>query len=89
VISSIVHITHKYDNDSEPWPIQIEDHNGRLHSVSLQEGQVLYADTTIIIMYCTLHVFFVLATLTNPSRCIGTHVCNVMPRLRYADYMNL
>lgn len=31
VISSIVHITHKYDDDNVPWPIQIEDHHGRLH----------------------------------------------------------
>ena len=28
VISSIVHIAHQYDNDSVPWPIQIEDHDG-------------------------------------------------------------
>ena len=40
VISSIVHLVHKYANDSEPWPIQIEDHDGRLHEVNLQEGQV-------------------------------------------------
>ena len=30
VISSIVHIAHQYDNDSVPWPIQIEDHDGKL-----------------------------------------------------------
>ena len=40
VISSIVHIAHKYDNDSNPWPIQIEDHFGNLHSVNLEPGQV-------------------------------------------------
>jgi hypothetical protein len=40
VISSIVHIAHKYDNDSEPWPIHIEDHNGVMHAVALKEGDV-------------------------------------------------
>jgi hypothetical protein len=28
IISSIFHIAHKYDNDDEPWPIEIEDHRG-------------------------------------------------------------
>ena len=42
VISSIVHIAHEYDNDDEPWPIQIEDHNGKLHSVNLEPGQMLF-----------------------------------------------
>ena len=32
MISSIVHIAHEYDNDDEPWPIEIEDHNGELHA---------------------------------------------------------
>ena len=40
VISSIVHIAHEYDDEAEPWPIQIEDHDGALHSVSLEPGQV-------------------------------------------------
>jgi len=40
VISSIVHIGHEYDNDDDPWPIEIEDHNGELHSVNLEAGQV-------------------------------------------------
>jgi hypothetical protein len=40
VISSIVHIAHEYDDDNEPWHIQIEDHDGNLHSVALEEGQV-------------------------------------------------
>jgi len=29
-------VGHQYDNDDEPWPIQIEDHNGQVsvtHSV--------------------------------------------------------
>ena len=40
VISSIVHVAHEYDSEDEPWPIQIEDHDGNLHSVELEEGQV-------------------------------------------------
>ena len=40
MISSIVHIAHKYDNDDEPWPIEIEDHDGKLHAVNLEPGQV-------------------------------------------------
>ena len=30
----------QYTNDSKPWPIQIEDHEGTLHSVNLEPGQV-------------------------------------------------
>ena len=45
VISSIVHIAHEYDNDDEPWPIQIEDHNGKLHSVNLEPGQMLFYES--------------------------------------------
>jgi hypothetical protein len=40
VISSILHIAHEYFNDDEPWPIEIEDHNGELHSFFLEPGQV-------------------------------------------------
>lgn len=40
VISSILHIAHEYFNDDEPWPIEIEDHNGELHAVNLEPGQV-------------------------------------------------
>ncbi len=35
VISSIVHILHKYDSEARPWPIEIEDHDGYLHAVNL------------------------------------------------------
>jgi hypothetical protein len=38
VISAIVHIGHELD---EPWPIQIEDHDGRYHELELEEGQML------------------------------------------------
>ena len=40
MISSIVHIAHEYDNDDEPWPIEIDDHDGVLRAVDLKEGQV-------------------------------------------------
>lgn len=36
-----MHIAHQYDDDNEPWHIQIEDHDGHLHSVALEEGQVI------------------------------------------------
>lgn len=45
VISSIVHIAHEYDDDNEPWPIEIEDHDGNLHVVSLQEGEMLHYES--------------------------------------------
>ena len=45
VISSIVHIAHEYDDDNEPWPIQIEDHNGKLHSLNLEPGQMLFYES--------------------------------------------
>jgi hypothetical protein len=48
VISSIVHITHEYDNDDEPWPIEIDDHDGVLRAVDLKEGQV---DAYTIVLY--------------------------------------
>lgn len=44
VISSIVHIAH--DPDSEPWPLDIEDHDGRLHSVVLKPGQMLFYESS-------------------------------------------
>jgi hypothetical protein len=40
VISSIVHIAHDYTDDDEPWPIEIEDHDGVLHAVDLKMGEV-------------------------------------------------
>jgi hypothetical protein len=40
VISSIIHIAHQYDDAQEPWHLQIEGHDGKLHSVALEEGQV-------------------------------------------------
>jgi hypothetical protein len=47
-ISSIVHIAHEYDDDDEPWPIEIDDHDGVLRAVDLKEGQV---DAYIIVQY--------------------------------------
>lgn len=45
VISSIIHIAHQYDDDSHPWPIQMEAHDGSLQSVNLQEGQMLFYES--------------------------------------------
>jgi hypothetical protein len=45
VISSIVHIAHQYDDDAAPWPIDVEDTEGRLHSVSLEPGQMLFYES--------------------------------------------
>jgi hypothetical protein len=39
-----VHIAHKYDDDNHPWPIEIEDHQGNLHAVNLEPGQVCIID---------------------------------------------
>lgn len=45
VISSIVHVGHLYDNDDEPWPIDIEDHDGNLHSISLEPGDMVFYES--------------------------------------------
>ena len=45
VISSITHIAHKYDDDSQPWPIHIEDHDGHLHAVNLEPGDTLFYES--------------------------------------------
>lgn len=46
VISSIMHLGHEYDDDDEPWPIEIEDHDGVLHEVSLQPGEMLFYESS-------------------------------------------
>lgn len=43
IISFIAHIDSDLD---EPWPIEIEDHDGNVHAVSLQPGQVLYYESS-------------------------------------------
>mmetsp|Transcript_29068 Transcript_29068/g.93007 ORF Transcript_29068/g.93007 Transcript_29068/m.93007 type:complete len:375 (-) Transcript_29068:239-1363(-) len=43
VISFILHIASELD---EPWPIQIEDHDGRVHSVNLTPGDMLYYESS-------------------------------------------
>ena len=48
MISSIVHIAHEYDDDNEPWPIEIEDHNGVLHAVNLEPGQVKWVGCGVL-----------------------------------------
>lgn len=45
VISSIVHIGHEYDDPENPWPIEIEDHDGNLHAVNLEPGQMLFYES--------------------------------------------
>mmetsp|Transcript_35025 Transcript_35025/g.33296 ORF Transcript_35025/g.33296 Transcript_35025/m.33296 type:complete len:330 (+) Transcript_35025:138-1127(+) len=45
VISSIIHIAHKYESNSTPWPLHIEDHNGVMHEVSLQPGQMVFYES--------------------------------------------
>jgi len=45
VISSIMHIGHSYDNDSEPWPVEIEDHDGELQTLSLEAGDMLFYES--------------------------------------------
>lgn len=45
VISSIVHIAHEYYDENEPWTIEIEDHNGELHSMVLEEGEMMFYES--------------------------------------------
>jgi hypothetical protein len=45
VISAIVHIAHEYDNDDETWPIEIEDHDGNLHQMDMEAGDMLYYES--------------------------------------------
>ena len=46
VISSIVHISHEYDNDSIPWPLDIEGLDGKIYSLSLQPGQMAFYESS-------------------------------------------
>ena len=57
MISSIVHIIHEYDNDSVPWPLHIEDHHGKMHEVSLEEGQVHSSGKSNIVIYPVPHTW--------------------------------
>ena len=45
VISSIVHIAHQYDDENQPWSLEIEDHDGELHSVVLEEGNMVFYES--------------------------------------------
>ena len=40
-----MHIAHQYDREEEPWPIEIEDHDGKLHTVSLAAGEMLFYES--------------------------------------------
>ena len=70
VISSIVHIAHEYDNDDEPWPIEIDDHDGALRAVDLKEGQVgaclyIYISITMYVyIYASIYVVDMISTTT-------------------------
>eukprot|EP01038_Epipyxis_sp_PR26KG_P011470 gene11470-15363_t len=45
VISSIIHIAHEYYDENDPWPIEIIDHNGNMHAVNLEPGQMLFYES--------------------------------------------
>lgn len=45
VISSIVHVGHDNDDDSEPWPIVIEGFDGSTTEVNLDEGDMLFYES--------------------------------------------
>ena len=42
VISAILNIKQKVDSD---WPLQIYDHDGRLHEVTLKEGEMVWYES--------------------------------------------
>jgi hypothetical protein len=44
-VSAIVHIAHEYDNDDVPWPLEIEDHDGNLHVVEMDAGEMVYYES--------------------------------------------
>lgn len=46
VISSIVHIDHEYEDDNNPWPIEIEDHDGELQTKVLERGEMLFYESS-------------------------------------------
>mmetsp|Transcript_27593 Transcript_27593/g.55539 ORF Transcript_27593/g.55539 Transcript_27593/m.55539 type:complete len:589 (+) Transcript_27593:71-1837(+) len=41
IISSILHVDRLYDDESKPWAIEIEGHDGERHQVALKPGQML------------------------------------------------
>mmetsp|Transcript_17936 Transcript_17936/g.30173 ORF Transcript_17936/g.30173 Transcript_17936/m.30173 type:complete len:307 (-) Transcript_17936:31-951(-) len=45
VVSAIVHVAHAYDNVEQPWPISIEDNDGNMHELFLEEGQMLFYES--------------------------------------------
>lgn len=45
VISSIIHVGHEYDEGAEEWPIEIEDHDGKMHGYNLQPGEMLFYES--------------------------------------------
>jgi hypothetical protein len=41
VISCLIHINSEYESSAQPWPMEIEDHDGTMHSLVLQPGEML------------------------------------------------
>ncbi len=47
VISSVIHITHEYDQESKPWPLEIENHKtGQLDRVYLEPGEMMFYESS-------------------------------------------
>ncbi len=46
IISSILHVDHDNDPDSEPWPIVIEDFQGNTNEVYLESGDMLFYESS-------------------------------------------
>ena len=63
MISSIIHIDHEYYEGAEPWPIEIEDHDGELHAVNLEPGQVIII--IYIFYYFILFFYFYLFLVSH------------------------
>lgn len=45
VVSCILHIAHEYDNDNEPWPLEIQSVDGSLHEVNLEPGDMVFYES--------------------------------------------
>jgi hypothetical protein len=44
VVSALIHIGSELE---EAWPLEIEDHNGALHAINLQPGQVSHQSAAL------------------------------------------
>ena len=92
VISSIVHIAHEYDDDNEPWPIEIEDHDGNLHAVNLEPGQMLFYESAKCLhgrmqtfkgkYYGSIFIHYALEDLSKWDYTVDKVIENVPPHWR-------